>query len=304
MRRMLVLVAMAFAGCGEAAAEPPVAPSGTLYLAGREPGTLITVDTTASSVTTRTEVRELGGGDPPHMVHFTGGRLVTFALGRSTSFAADVTQPRSLGESWFFVPSATPGRVWNILLRRGGLATQVYFRGVREVGVDGTPTFARRWEVPGWPLGAVDDGLVLSRHRLEVWDPRTRRRVRRLPGRFLVGLHGSVVASCNEPCELLYLDERAVPGRFAPSGGAFSPAGTLLALRTPGRRIAVVDVATGVTHHVPGARVDALYPLLAWASSGWLFWNAGRGRVGAWRPGEPARRLSVTVGAFVDMTAS
>ncbi|MDA0180263.1 hypothetical protein OJ997_08150 [Solirubrobacter phytolaccae] len=302
---MLVLVAVALAGCGEVAAEPPpAAPSGLLFLAGRDPGTLTRVDAATRTVTTRRKLRQLGGGDPPNFVHFTGRRLVTFALGRATSFAPDLSDPRDLGESWFFVPSATPGRVWNLLLRRGGPATQVYFRGVREVGVDGTPTFARRWNVPGWPVGAVDDGLVLSRHRLEVWDPGTRRRVRRLPGRFLVGLHRSVVASCNEPCERLYLDERAVPGRFAPRRGAFSPAGTLLALPTPGRRIAVVDVVTGVTHHVPGARVDAGYPLLAWASSGWLFWNAGHGRLGAWRPGEPARDLGVEVGAFVDITAS
>ncbi len=47
MRRMLVLAAVALAGCGEATAEhaPPAGPSGTLYLAGRDPGTLTRVDT-------------------------------------------------------------------------------------------------------------------------------------------------------------------------------------------------------------------------------------------------------------------
>ena len=80
------------------------------------------------------------------------GGSSTFALGRSTSFAPDLSDPRSLGEAWFYVPSATPGRIWNILLRRGDPATQVHFRGVREVTVDGRATFARRARVPGWPL--------------------------------------------------------------------------------------------------------------------------------------------------------
>ncbi|MBE2320192.1 hypothetical protein DVA67_029770 [Solirubrobacter sp. CPCC 204708] len=300
---MLVLAAAALAGCGEAAATSG-GPSGTLYLAGREPGTLTVVDTATGAATTRTELRELGGGDPPNMVHFTGGRLVTFALGEATSFAADVSDARRLGEGMFFVASATPGRVWNILGRKSDRPTDRYFRGVREVRVDGTPTFTRRWQLPGWPVTAVDDGLVLQRDRLEVWDPRTERRVRRLPGAFLVATHGATVASCNDPCEFLYLNRRAVPGRFTPRLGAFSPDGALLALPTPGHRIAVVEVATGFTRHVTGARLDAQYPRLAWASSGWLFWSAGRGRLGAWRPGEPARRLPVRVGPFVDLTAS
>ena len=90
-------------------------PSGTLYLAGRDPGTLTRVDTATGMVSVRTGVRQMGGGDPPYMLQFTGGRLVTFALGRSSSFAPDLTHPKSLGEAWFFVPSSTPGRVWNIL---------------------------------------------------------------------------------------------------------------------------------------------------------------------------------------------
>jgi hypothetical protein len=148
-------------------------PSGTLYLAGREPGTLIRVDAASATVTTRTGVRELGGGDPQYMLHFTGRRLVTFALGRAHAFAPDLTHPRSLGESWFFVPSATPGRIWNILRTPG---SNVTFRGVREVTVGGRTTFTRRWKVPGWAVGAVDDGIVLQKRRLEVWDPVTRAR--------------------------------------------------------------------------------------------------------------------------------
>src|SRR5690349_23164734 len=140
MRRAPALLAsLALGGCAASVpAAAPEGPSGTLYLAGREPGTLTRVDTASGAVTTRSGVRQMGGGDPPYMLQFTGGRLVTFALGRSSSFAADLTQPRSLGESWFFVPSARPGRIWNILLTPG---SNVTFRGVREVTVDGRVTF-------------------------------------------------------------------------------------------------------------------------------------------------------------------
>src|SRR3954452_21551540 len=131
MRRALLLTALALTGC-DSATRPVAAPApaGLLFLAGRDPGTLIRVDTASGAVSTRTGVRELGGGDPPYMVAFTGGRLVTFALGRTSSLAPDTGDARSLGEAWFFVPSATPGRVWNILLTPG---SNVTFRGVREV---------------------------------------------------------------------------------------------------------------------------------------------------------------------------
>jgi hypothetical protein len=276
-------------------------PSGTLYLAGRDPGTLTRVDTATGMVSVRTGVRQMGGGDPPYMLQFTGGRLVTFALGRSSSFAPDLTHPKSLGEAWFFVPSSTPGRVWNILKTP---RSNVTFRGVREVTVDGQVTLTRRWRVPGWPVGAVSDGLVVQRRRLEVWSPVTRRLVRRLPALFPIAFRGDLAVSCADPCRTLYLNERPVRGRFGlPFEGEFSPDGRWLALPAEGRRIALVDVAAASATVIAGARTDNDYPELAWASSGWLFWNAGGGRLGAWRPGQPARRLGVKVGAFVDMTA-
>jgi hypothetical protein len=299
MRLFFVVVLLAVAGCGDIArVSAPAGPSGRLYLAGRSPGTLTRVDTATGAVSVMTGVRALGGGDPPFMVAFTGGRLVTFALGRSTSFAPDLGSSRSLGEAWFYVPSATPGRVWTILKTPG---SNVTFRGVREVGVDGRVYLARRWQIPGWPVGAVSDGLVVQRRRLEVWDPLTHKRVRRVPGTFPVAFRGNVVASIQD--ETLFIDDRAIMGRFDPAWmGAFSPDGSLLAVRS-GRGIAIVDVATGTVTTVPGARTDRFYGRLAWASSGWLFWNAGGGRLGAWRPGEPARRLGVKVGPLVDMTA-
>src|SRR3954453_6590316 len=134
---MHLLCLLALLGCN---------PSGSLYLAGREPGTLIHVDTATGAVTTKTGVREMGGGDPPYMVAFTGGRLVTFALGRTSSLTSGLPREKSLGEAWFFVPPATPGRVWNLLLTPG---SNVSFRGVREVAVDGHITVRYRGKVPG-----------------------------------------------------------------------------------------------------------------------------------------------------------
>jgi hypothetical protein len=43
---------------------------------------------------------------------------------------------------------------------------------------------------------------------------------------------------------------------------------------------------------------------MTWSSSGWLFFNAGGGRLAAYRPGDAsARLLPLRVMPFVDMTA-
>ncbi len=306
--RRLVLLALLLAGCG---AQPrptaaPAGPSGLLFLAGRDPGTLIRVDAATGAVATFKDLRGLSGGDPPYMIAFTGGRLVTFALGRTTSYSPAVDDRRSLGEAWFFVPSATPGRVWNILLTPH---SNVTFRGVREVTVDGRVTFARHEKVPGWPVGAVTEGIVLQKRRLEVWNPATGKIVRKLPATFPVAFRGSLAASCADPCHGVHLTDtatgadRVVPGEFAAFEGAFSPDGKLLALPASGRRLAIVDVAAGTVALVPGARLDKTYQRLTWASSGWIFYKAPGGKVGAWRPGEPARVLDAKVGNFIALTS-
>jgi hypothetical protein len=299
MRRMLVLAALALAGCGVAprlAAAPAPTPSGTLYLAGREPGTMTVVDAAAQTATAHT-VPQLTGGDPPYFLAFTGRRLVTFGLGEATSFAPDLSDPRSLGESWFFVPSATPGRVWNILLEP---RTNVRFRGVREVTVDGTTTFERLTPVPGWPLGAVDGGLLVQLHsHLAVWSPVTGKRTR-VPGTFLLGVRHDLVAACPQDCKAVHFtDGRVVRGPFGTADqGVFSPDGKRLAVAGRSGRIVVVE--GNRWRYVPHAHTGA-YPALAWASSGWLFYGASNHRVGAWRPGQPARVLHVPVAKFVSM---
>jgi hypothetical protein len=283
-----------------------LAPSGLLFLAGRDPGTLYRVDTASRTVSTH-HLEQLSGGDPPYMVAFTGGRLVTFTLGHSWSLAPDLSDPRELGEAWFFVPSATPGRVWNLLLTPG---SNVTFRGVREVGVDGRTYLTRRAKVPGWALGAVPRGLVLQRNGLEVWDPVSARVVLRLKGEYPLGFHGPLVASCTQRCNGVHVTDTST-GRetiiarrsLVPYQGAFSPDGRHLAVPTRRGAIALFDVAAGSVRLIAGARMAGSYQELAWASSGWLFYNAGRRRLGAWRPGLPARVLPEKVGPFVDMTS-
>jgi hypothetical protein len=134
--------------------------------------------------------------------------------------------------------------------------------------------------------------------------------VLRLKTEYPLGLHGPLVASCTQRCEDVHLTdtatgrERIVRGPAPePYEGAFSPDGRFLAVPTRRGAILLVDVAAGTARRIPGARMAATYKALAWASSGWLFYNAGRGRLGAWRPGMPARVLPVTVGPFVDMAS-
>ncbi len=299
MRRAIILASLALAGCGSEprlAAAPAPTPGDTLYLSGREPGTLTVLDAAAGTATAH-RVPQLTGGDPPYFLTFTGGRLVTFGLGEATSFAPDLSDPRSLGDSWFFVPSATPGRVWNILLEPG---TNVRFRGVREVTVDGTTTFERSTRVPGWPLGAVDGGLLVQVHgHLETWNPMSDKRTR-VPGTFPLGVRHDLVAACPQNCKAVHFtDGRVVRGPFGDAiQGAFSPDGKRLAVARESGRIVVIEGTKW--HYVPHAHTGP-YPALAWADSGWLYYGAGEHHVGAWRPGRPARTLDVRVAKFVSI---
>jgi hypothetical protein len=296
MRRALLLAALALAGCGatpERVAAPAPTPQGTVYLAGREPGTITVLDAAAGTATTHV-VPQLTGGDPPYFLTFTGGRVVTFGLGEATSFAPDLSDPRSLGDSWFFVPSVTPGRIWNILKEPG---TNVRFRGVREVTIDGTTTAERLTRVRGWPMGAVDRGLLVQTHdHLAIWDP-AKDTLERVPGTFPLGVRHDLVAACPQVCKAIHFtDGRVVRGPFDDAyDGAFSPDGKLLAVARESGRIIVIK--GNRWHYLPGAHAGE-YPALAWAKSGWLFYGAGEHRVGAWRPGQPARTPPVRVPRF------
>jgi hypothetical protein len=293
-------------------------PTGTLYLAGVRPGELTIVDVGRARVSRRS-VRQLAPGDPPRMLDLVGGRLIVYGGGRT--YALDTSlHARDLGKSWFFLPSATPGRVWLGLLDPGSPPSVNALRGVREVTADGVQTERSRHGPPSWPLAALQSGLVLqAKTALQLWDPATGRIKQRLPGVFPVAARDWRLISCAAGCRVLHLTNtltgtRAViappPGaRFTESyDGAFSPDGRLAAVPASDRhgkpRVAIVDLAQRSATLVRGPGLARDYRLLAWASSGWLFYNAGRGRIAAYDPSQGAATLlSARVRPFVDIAA-
>jgi hypothetical protein len=322
----LLMAVLGVAGCGSAghrrhSGQPAgsARPSGTLYLANTRPGRLTVIDVARGRVDTR-QLRELAPGDPPYMLAFLGGRLVVYGHDHTYAFSPGVREPaRNLGESWFFVPSATTGRVWLALLDPGSPSTVNGLRGVREVTVNGRLTLARSHRPPRWPLAALSNGLVLQGRTLELWDPATGRITTKLPGVFPVAARDWRLVSCATSCRVLHVSDTRTsahaairPGRgfrFVESySGAFSPDGKLVAVPAIGRRgrpcVALIDLARHVATLVPGPHLARDYQLLAWSSSGWLFYNASRGRIAAYHPGRAtATLLPLHVDPFVDIAA-
>ena len=230
------------------------------------------------------------------------------------------------GDSAFFLPSVRPDRVWVVDIDpRFSIV-----RAVREVTVDGV-TVAPATIPPRrrWPLGAVDDGLLLATtHGLDVWDPRKGRVLRHLyvdPGT-LGPTSGRVVLTCSDAdCHsLTFTDSKtgamrdvpAPPGtQFEPWNGAFAPNGRLLAVpvhatRHGPRRLALVDVPGSRVAVVPGSDVPGGYTLATWSASGRDVFLTGGGAQSprrvllGYRLGAPrAQAIKVDVGPFFDLAA-
>jgi hypothetical protein len=313
----LVLVGLALCACGSSRSDP--APAGTLYLAGAKPGTLTTVDVTRHRVRTL-RLRELAPGDPPYMIATVGGRLVVYGHDHTYAVAPTLKgRSRNLGKSWFFVPSATPGRVWLALLDPRTPPTANALNAVREITVTGAVTVARSRRPPAWPLAALRSGLVIQRDTLELWDPVRGRIIRRLPGTFPVAVRGWRLVSCAARCRVLHVVDTRTGARgvvLPPRGarfvesydGAFSPDGRLVAVPVEMRdgtpHVALVNLQRHRATLVAGPPLARGYPLSVWSSAGWLFYNAGDGRLAAYRAGAAAATLlPVHVPAFVDLAA-
>jgi hypothetical protein len=301
-----ILLALLFVGCGS---QPQAAVGPKLYLAGDREMWIVDANTETVRHVTRSQLKP---GDAPHRIIARGHRLVM-----GTAY----------GDSSFFLPSVHPDRVWVIDLDpRTSTA-----RAVREVTVDGVTTVhASRPPGRRWPLGAVNDGLLLEAgNGVDVWDPTTGRVVHHLrPATGIIGAAaGDVVTGCTDvwcgALRLIDVDSGATRVVHPPSGltfepweAAFSPSGKLLAVpvREPGpldapRSLALVDVVAGRIAVIDGSRVPAGYTLVAWSASGThVFFTGGerfshRVIVGYRLGTQRAHVLDVQVGDFYDLAA-
>jgi hypothetical protein len=328
---LLLLAAFAAATACTGDERPPAAgpsaeerPRGTVYLRHLRAPSITRIDLVSGDVET-VSVPELAPGDPPYSMVRAGERLVVY--GRDRTYALDPgleSPPHDLGESWYFVPSATEGRVWLMTLDPESPETVRDLAAVREVSVDGRLTLAGRSRPPSRGpsiLAAVKNGLLYQQgDGLTLWNPGTGEVTGRLDGPIPSATHGNLVAWCAAACPELHLTDTATgedavvrPGAsfaFAETfDGAFSPDGSLLAMPvvTPddGHRVAVVDVRQASGRLVPRSELSSDYPALAWTPSGdWLLWSAGDKRLMAARPGGEAVLLDVRAPAtFVDMAA-
>lgn len=331
IRSLLLLAALAAATACAGDERPPAAapsaagyPTGTVYLRHLHTPSITRIDLASGDVET-VSFPELAPGDPPYSMVRAGGQLVVY--GGDRTYALDPgleTPPRDLGESWYFVPSATEGRVWLMTLDPESPETVRDLAAVREVSVDGRSTLAGKTRPPSRGpsiLAAVESGLLYQEgDGLSLWNPATGEAAGRLGGPLPAATHGDLVAWCAEGCPELHLTNTATgedavvrPGAsfaFAETyDGAFSPDGSLLAMPVvtadEGHRVAVVDVGRGAGRVVPGSELSSNYPAFAWTPSGdWLLWSAGAGRLMAAQPGEEALLLDVRApAAFIDMAA-
>jgi hypothetical protein len=323
---LLVAVALlALAGCGGSEAESPSA-SATLFLAGD--GILTVVDVDAGRAEER-PLAELAPGDPSHRIVRREDELVLWGYDTYVLDADLSRPPRKLGDSWFFVPSSKPDRVWLAHLDPESPETVRALAAVSEVSVDGRVTVPRvRLPQGRWPVAAVGDDLVFESRRggLELWSPAARAFTARLPGAALGPSQGDLLAWCRDEGRTLHVtdvgaeSDRAVtpPGDFAAfdcASGAFSPDGTTLAVPVTrtlelgvSRSLALVDVEKGVASAVQGSTVHPDYVFVAWSQAGdRVFLSGGPAddrHLLQYRPGEPrAVRLPVVVRDFYGMAA-
>jgi hypothetical protein len=323
-----------------AATSGPVARPGEphLFLAGA--GELWVVDVADSSVRHR-RFPQLSPGDPPYRIVRRGDKLVlwsyqTLTLDPSSNAAGPSTL---VPDSWIFIPSAAPDRIWVGILDPKSPETERGLAAVREVTVDGRVTVGDVRPPEGrWPVAATSSALAFQSHgsgpgggdQLELWNPRTGKVVRRLPGEFPVASHGDLLAWCRQPCARLYLTDVATgedvevrppagATGFAPYQGVFSPDGRLIAVpvrsdsppttQDPKWRLALVDVEEGTATLVQGPMLQG-YVFVDWSPAGTTVFITGGDRfkertIFAYRLGTAgARRLPVKVGDFYGMAAT
>jgi hypothetical protein len=329
---------LAFRSGPQPSVPPPAATSGPvagrgeprLVLAGDQE--LWVVDVAAGTVRHR-RLPQLSPGDPPYRIVRRGDKLVLWSYQTLTLDPSSATaQPRTLvRDSWIFIPSAAPDRIWVGILDPTSPESERRLAAVREVAVDGRVTVADIRPPEGrWPVAAISSALVFQSQgsgagggQLELWSPRTGRVLRRLPGDYPVASHGDLLAWCRQSCARLQVTNVAT-GRqvqvrppagasgFAPEKGVFSPDGKLLAVPVragPTWQLALVDVGAKTATRIKGAAVQQDDVFVDWSASGETVFLAGgrRGeqRIFAYRLGTAsAWRLPVKVGDFFGTAAA
>jgi hypothetical protein len=324
-----LLVLLALGGCagGERESGSPPEPA-RLFLAGD--GELTVVDVDAARARVRA-VPELAPGDPLYRIVRRGSKLVLFGF---DTYVVDTdlrSPPRKLGDSWYFIPSSDPDRVWLAHLDPTSPETERAIASVREVSVGGRVTFPAVRRPPGdrGLVTAAGEALVFSdgRGALDLWNPSTREFTRRLPDATPGPVHGDLLAWCEDEGLALHVtdvesgDDRVIepPAGFAAFdcwSGAFSPDGQSLALAAmyengwnAERTLALVDLDDGQATPVDGSTVGPQYVFVAWSSSGDRVFMSGVGPGGRrvllqYRLGEPgAVRIPVRVRDFYGMAA-
>jgi hypothetical protein len=216
---------------------------------------------------------------------------------------------RRLHRGLYFVPSATPGRVW-VAIQDPHEPDMRLVRRVVEVTTAGRLVLSSRQPPPTRNIvGAMDAGLVVeTNHGIAIWDPRTGRTVRTLPGQFPAAARGDLIAWCAFRCPAMHVTDmstgldRVIPHVAPPweetAGGAISADGQYLALPIRiGRvgRVALVDLRQDTSRLIPGPLLAASYPALGWdPARAALYYVTAAGAVARYRAGA-ARAVSLPV---------
>jgi hypothetical protein len=245
------------------------------------------------------------GGDPPVNLAAVGGGVVFYGRDGPYALPGSLAGPsRRLHRGLYFVPSATPGRVWVAIAdpRRPDLRL---VRRVVEVTGTGSAVVSPRHRPPTRNIvAAVRAGLVVETDAgIAIWDPRTGRTLRTLPGSFPAAVHGNLIAWCAFRCPAMHVTDAATGAdRVIPHigrhpweetyGSAISADGRYLALPIRiGRdqRVALVDLRTGGGRLIAGPRLATVYRPLGWdPARDALYYVTAGGRLACYRAG--ARR--------------
>jgi hypothetical protein len=328
------IAALAVNGCGDVG-DTTTEPGGhppTLFLAGD--GELWVVDAEAET-SQHIRMPELSAGDPPHRIVTRGDRLVLWGY---DTYTLDPRHPERdpevlVRDSWIFIPSDEPGRVWVGFLDPDHRPTTRSLSSIRELSADGEATGPDVVPPEGaWPDTAFDHGLLFpTEDEWILWDPETESVVRRFEFGELQDhgpSYGDQLASCPDDCRELWVsdvitgDERTIPApddyAFQVWDGAFSPDGHAIAVpvaRAGGeawdapKELALVRPTRGEVKVIPGSEVPGGYVKAQWTASGDdVFFTGGERRepraIVLYHLGdERAHRLDVEVGDFYDAAA-